>query len=944
MKQVKKLGKRQLGMIVLAGLLVLFVVLYIVISAITPDAPDGDKTKKYDPLPGESEDGKIYPVLNTDSINWISVKGVDGEHTYDLLQDSDGAFVLYYTDENGEQQVYYPDICEADPSFSYSSLYATDAFGEGKIARILYLKQGLSSVTFGERIALPEDTDERENMLAEYGFAGKTTTLSVRYEADGTVGSHKITVGGTLISKNGYYLMVDGRPYIYSAENTMLDYAIQPFTYYINPRLVSEGLSSDGTYEPYLATMYRQWKNTLREQGNVTSEAEVVLRALARAPYIAGTSDGTAGADGYITSGVSERTFDLSSLRSNAAYARLADTLTGRAVGTLTSPLSVSVVTGPRIVKIEEGNAPWYTYTIREIEAVLTDSGEISDASCPVSSHNLLKVAYTYTAGGVTSALTHAILDLSDENLPADAVERLRSMKVGKIENESDFVTFDLQYTKDNANARKIRILLTEIMSIYNADTSSQESVAADGSLVSYRYRFEIDGKKQEQEYSITVKLTESLGEVYEKLLGRTTGKNLSAEIASYTEYGEVMQDFTTYEIKEILYFVEREEIVAFRFLNFSERDPFYGESIYENLTSGRRGVYGLSATGCEGAVKFLGGVGSNTSLSQGLVGDETVAVGLTPSVMKKYGLYAHTIYFELPRGITVLDTGEDSDENDNYSWLDTLGVTLYISERQADGSRYMASDLYGIVVRIENEDLRFLEYDFTEYWARQTLLLLDVKDVDALDVEFFMDDWKGKYGFNLKHTTYYITSDGKGYLTPPSGDVEYTEYDSIEISATPSGDDATDNLLLSYMRSLGTNTVSLTDFYNKTLGGGEPMKIRNDSAGTSYFKELLQILYQIPYSGTLTEEEQAAVVPSAAKLMKISLKIRGSFYRYAFEFYRVDDRRVAVRLYRENDGVQVGDAVSDFTISAFSFKKVAYAFVSLLDGRVINGDTAYDG
>lgn len=941
MKQVKKPGKRQLGMLILAGLLLLSVVLYIVISALSSEKPEDKKKTKYDPLPGESEDGKVYPVINTDKINWVSVTGSDNEHTYDLLKDSEGSFILYYTDKDGEKQVYYPDICAADPSFSYTSLYAADAFGQGKIARILYLKQGLSSLAFGERIAITDEN--RATLLAEYGFDKNTTTVRLRYETGSGVESHKITVGGTLISKNGYYLMIDDRPYVYSVENTMLDYAMKPFAFYINPRLVSEGLSTDGVYEPYLTTMYRQWKRTLHDGTDeaIPADAEVILRALMKAPYVPGSADGTPGADGYLLSPEATRSFDLSVLGKNDAYARLVAALTGRTAGTLPAPLSVSVVTGPRAVKIPDGLPTHFTYTIRAIEAILTENGEITDKDYPVLSHDLLKVTYTYTEnGGEASSPTHGILDLSDANLPADAVTKLRAMKIGTLQNESDFVTFDLHYTAENANARRVKIVLTEIMSIYNSDASTTEDVAADGSLVSYRYRFVIDGKTQEKEYSVTVKLTESLGEIYTKLLGQKAGKNLSLELASYTEYGEVMKDFVTYEITSVSYFVTKEEVVAFRFLNSSERDPFYGESIYENLTEGRRRLYGLSATNCEGTVKFLGGVGGNTSLSSGLVGAETVAVGLTPEIMKQYGLYAYTIYFELPRGISSVSSDEN-DENDDYTWLDTLGFTLYISERQADGSRYMASDLYGTVVRIEEEDLRFLEYDFTEYWARQTLLLLDVKDLSAFDVEFFMEDLKGKYGFQLKHTTYYVTPEGKGYLSPPSSG-QYTEYDMIEVSVTPTGDDATDNLLLSYLRSLGTNTVSLKDFYDATLGGGEPIKVRNDTAGTAYFKEVLQILYQIPYSGRLTEEEQATLLPAAAKLMKFSLKLKGSAYRYAFEFYRLDDRRIAVRMYRETEGGVASGEVTDFTVSAFSFKKMTYAFVSLLNGKVVDGDTAY--
>ena len=49
MKQVKKLGKRQLGMLILAGLLLLSVVLYIVISALSSEKPEDKKTTKSAP-------------------------------------------------------------------------------------------------------------------------------------------------------------------------------------------------------------------------------------------------------------------------------------------------------------------------------------------------------------------------------------------------------------------------------------------------------------------------------------------------------------------------------------------------------------------------------------------------------------------------------------------------------------------------------------------------------------------------------------------------------------------------------------------------------------------------------------------------------------------------------------------------------------------------------
>ena len=58
--------------------------------------------------------------------------------------------------------------------------------------------------------------------------------------------------------------------------------------------------------------------------------------------------------------------------------------------------------------------------------------------------------------------------------------------------------------------------------------------------------------------------------------------------------------------------------------------------------------------------------------------------MGLTPEVKKHYGLYAYTVYFELPRQIYVSD-GTYSDTLDDYDSAYTIGFTLYISEEKPD-------------------------------------------------------------------------------------------------------------------------------------------------------------------------------------------------------------------------------------------------------------------
>ena len=178
---------------------------------------------------------------------------------------------------------------------------------------------------------------------------------------------------------------------------------------------------------------------------------------------------------------------------------------------------------------------------------------------------------------------------------------------------------------------------------------------------------------------------------------------------------------------------MQKEMIVSFEFVNASERDPFYGESIYKNTLEGENKFYALDSVACQNVTFLLGGVGSgsNSQQSEGLVGRETVAVGLTTEIMDRYGLYdGYTIYFELPRGISRVG-GSADDELDDYRYLSTLGFTLYISHEQSDGTRYVASTLYDIVVKIDGAKFDYLEKSFEEYWARRNLVMIDYKLID---------------------------------------------------------------------------------------------------------------------------------------------------------------------------------------------------------------------
>ena len=78
---------------------------------------------------------------------------------------------------------------------------------------------------------------------------------------------------------------------------------------------------------------------------------------------------------------------------------------------------------------------------------------------------------------------------------------------------------------------------------------------------------------------------------------------------------------------------------------------------------------------------------------------------------------------------------------------------------------------------------------------------------------------------------------------------------------------------------------------------------------------------------------------PKEKLLMKLSFTVKGSAKDvYTYEFRRIDDRRVMVSLY--NPGYN--NTVSDFYITTFAFKKIVTNFDKLLNGVVIDPDSAY--
>ena len=884
-------------------------------------------------IDGEGDNQRLFPPLVMSQINRVSIDNLDTQGKYSFMRYGEsGEYYLFYDDGSGTEQPYLPLVSSLDAYFSYSSLLATEAFGQTNVSQIYNLTTAVGNIRFSERLPLAEDATEREEQLKTYGLGeGQYSTVSVWYQRDKESASEKFTlrIGAPVVTGTGYYLMIEGRDYIYAAATAALDICMEPYTFYIAPRLTAAGNASAPTYLPYLTPAFKHWKNTwVREAGQLVTEgSRVIVHGIQHTPVGLNPKDTASAQDGYIYTDAADISFNLANL-TGADYTRLKNMLVGSPIGDYSaSPILITLLGGGRVISLDEGTAAVsYEYRITEVESALSDTEERESGT--VGESNLLKVTYDLYIGGEkkNAVPLHSVIDITDGTdnpIPTEARSALRAATLGVTLAAP--ISFTVTYTAENTRVNTSALYVESILSIYDQNGNSLDTVTADA-IVTYRYYYIIDGKTQESvvtTFNMKLDAEGNNNEARDKFLGLKVGKlDTPLCLLSKVEYEEVFRDFVTYELAQICYFVERECIVSFSYLNASERDPFYGDSLYQNFTPGKNSLYSLNSGTCDTIVAIFGGMGQNTSSTTGLVGTKTVAVGLSPEVMEEYGLYAHTVYYELPRSILTLDSEDENSED--FEVTEVLGFTLYISEEK-DGIRYVASDLYDIVVEISAESFVFLEYDFVTFWARRQLVLVDANEVSKVELAFNMSDLNGKLSFDIDTAVHKLDAGGT--------------YTQLILRMVATGD-LSNEKIEEYLSKTGGTYIPLDSFYDY-VNGVKNMEFGSDYAGAGYYKEAMQMLYFTTYMGMLEAGDLDAVEKSEP-IMTLRVRLRGDDWLYAFEFYRLDDRRVGVRLQKEwPDGTAVsGEAVTDFYITTFALKKVANAFLALSKGETFDPDS----
>jgi len=987
-KKTHKLGKKHLAIIISILTLILLITAYVLVDLLVPIMSDEQtETQKAPPeiLENEGEAlvgnlAVIYPYVTQNKMVSLNIKSDKGDFIIEKELDKDGKivsdFILSYFDENGKKYTYAPAIVEEDADFQYSDLYAIEQ-GDGLGTRKLdYLCAAVGALYFDERIALSKNEQTRSSELYRYGLdkESRETIELVYLDSDGKTQKHTVHIGNKLITKVGYYFMLEGRDYIYTstASNT-LSYALSGFETFINPRIIAEEMPGDKTAAPYHTTEYTQWisryYSALDEDNKfltIPYDAEVIINANYRIPLYTSVSssgsDETIDENGYRFANGLEITLDLSSRSSTKEMAALMKNLVGKKLGKLEVPESYTVITDMNEATLydAENDVGAYEYTIYEVEAVLTDKGDVTAIGTSVPDGAKIRVKYGYTLSYKDSKTgekklvsqndCHAIIDLSSESVISEDIKNaLKNSGVGAL---SSPISFNVKYTEENANKKKVDYVITSISNILEVDDKNQTVKYADtvseNSLVVYTFHYLLDGEMLGEESTMWLPLADVASDsYYQKIKEALIGKKLGEQTISVKDniYCQPFMDFGIYEITDILGYIEKQTVVSFSFAKESDRNSFLGESIYKNILPSYHphSAYALNDETCDEVLRLLGGIAASSTSSGavGLVGSKTEAIGLTQANMEKYKLYdGYRIYFELPRGLDTTSVSND------YEWLDSLNFTLYIGkEVQEDGTVFVGCDMYDIIVRIDASVFDYLRFSFPEHWARRNLAMIDVSNIEKVTLDLNFDKIYGSYEFDLIHTDKYIVN-GIPQNTKPEGNTNFTEYDFITVNVKPLSDRISDTFFSRILKEYGIDSFYLENIYNRAAGlvpGVDAgLSVDYDTLGTASFKEQLRIMYSTYYLGVVDKADQAKA-NEQNRLMQLTFDLGDTNeYTYRYSFYRIDDRRIMVSLTRiDMNGVEL-DPVSDFYISTPAFKKIVANFENLLNGVELNPDVMY--
>ena len=966
----------------------------------------------------------MYPQLTQSDLHQIRVHNTKGEN-YFFFHNKNGAldyFALGQTDNSAwtweSDDLYFPPILnEYSGTFDYTSLYdgtstlpamlaavgtvviderikpedgvfdqqflskygLSSADDPAYFELITYLRDGRGNYLFaslvdGSLLVGYDETDGKYYCITEAGTKGEEypygeETLTPAADTDS---STRVYVGNPTVDDTGYYLYLEGRNTVYTVSGGYLaDVVERDMGYYVAPRAV---IQSESSYANQLTPYFTIFHGSFTDEVGAPVEGGMTLGFTTDSIW-------TVDSDTTPHSGIWEygkyTALDLSERDLNPLFAAY---LVGRQVGDtldMLLPAANLAETGKEV-----------SYTLLRVEGIF--DGDTYVKTGTVSDGDGVVISYTQPGaltGDGTRATLYGYVDLSRTDLP----QELRDLLVGQTVMSDSYLNQTWTYTYGTAHPDlyTVTVQMEKIAGVKRPDGTSLKVVTY-GSEVELSYVFLEEGKPLGS-YDLTLKIPAEAdfesdsawveagyaeGTVYtmrtlaRALIGKEVKSYLAGDGTSSLTVDiqypiEYIEDFTLYDGATVEFATDYEEILSFAHTN--SKSVFYGSGVYSILAPLDKTLYGLDG---DAAYKVL-------QRFENLVGDETVDVGLDTEAMRKYGLYAYQVYYEMPRDCYSADNNGSS----SFFYKSKIGFHLYISEVQPDGSRYVGSDQYDIVIRFDAGDtFDFVDWDFETSWVQNNLLLISYENLRGMvfDLNYAEEEYNHVWGFDVAVdraypypkqtwkdgelvTTYdYMPRLFASLVDGGKGDGSALTYEELraifDYEVTTDTEDYSELPYNSqthiqagrYIQTISDNLRYIYELQNgrdlDAVYGNKNTFDTVNGDGTYYLRVLLFLLNSTRYWGAaaddLTEADIAALMADDAnRTMTLALTLNdtaGKEYGYTLRFYNYSGHSL-VSITDERAG---GAESHYFYVQAREVNRIAEAVIALTQGQEIDVDS----
>ncbi len=800
--------------------------------------------------------------------------------------------------------------------------------------------------------------DENGARGEEYPHGKETLTPAV--DTDNTI---RVYVGQQTIDDTGYYLYLEGRKTIYTVQGGYLsDVVGRSMGYYVAPQLVTQ---SESSYANQLSPLVSIENGKVSYSSSTFVDASMSVGLASGKIWHVDSDDTTIG--GNVTTYGGFHLIDLKDPKTNGAFL---SALMGKHVGDTLDIL----VTTPNLSQVGKTE----TCYIRRVVGVMTENGYDTTEGYQVRAGDKLLLYYTDGRMDSDGALTAipGYLDLSDSRLTAAHLDALIGLEVGRdYPIATGGVKLEFTYD-DTANMYHIEVKLESIDSV-KSESGETLSAVAYGSTVTMTYIFVEDGERvgeytntltipREEDMDVDEKWVEmgydasqiyTLRNFFRGILGKTVGSYVDAE--GNSTYGvtisypqEVICDFTLYEGGKIEFVTDYEEILTFGHTN--DRDVFHGTSAYTIYSPDDKALYGIDANSVMQVLLSF----------EDMKGNQTVALGLDNDTMREYKLFAYKLTYEMPFDCYTVTSSKGQTL---FYHKSSITFHLYISEKGEDGSRYVGSDQYDLVAKVDDGSLfDFMEWDFYSRWMQNSLLMLNYPDLKGMvfDLNFEEEKYNHLWGFEVNVDRNYPNkaSDGtydyvnKLYASlvdggEGTGNMTYEEMRAIfEYEYFANSDDYSkipyeSQMHISasrYIQTISDTLRNVTDLKNgtdldKIYSYGHTYS-QNEYDGTYSLRKVIYLVNSIYYYGEaendLTDAEKAEIL-AGEYTMALALTLcdeSGKQYGYTLRFYNYSGHSL-VSITDERDGTNT----SLFYIQSRDVMKIAKCVVDITEGKIID-------